>query len=152
MLSDLEILIKEKNATIEVGLLPKVNGYRRQLQQLFQNLISNALKYSKADVHPFVQISCRTVRGADVSIKLPALDLDKTYYLIEVKDNGIGFNQSEAELIFQMFQRLHAKNQYSGTGVGLAIVKKVVQNHNGFIWASSEPGEGATFNVLLPCN
>lgn len=150
VLTDLEILIQEKEAAISVGELPTVIGFRRQLQQLFQNLISNALKYSKPGVKPTVEISARTVSGADVDLNFSPVEKQKTFHLIEVRDNGIGFDQGDAERIFNMFQRLHGKGEYSGTGVGLAIAKKVVINHGGHIWAESKPGEGATFKLLLP--
>jgi signal transduction histidine kinase len=120
------------------------------LQQLFQNLISNALKYSKPHISPDITIISHEVRGENAGIPLPAGEWNSPFYLIEVKDNGIGFDQSNSELIFQMFKRLHGKSEYSGTGVGLAIVKKVVQNHNGYIWAEGQSGIGATFKVLLP--
>jgi PAS domain S-box-containing protein len=139
VLEDLELDIQEKLAIIHVGNLPTVKGYRRQLQQVFQNLISNALKYSKRDVPPHI-----TIMASEVT------ENEKAYHLIAVKDNGIGFEQEYADKIFQMFTRLHGKAEYSGTGVGLSIVKKVLENHNGFIKAESTPGEGSTFAVLLP--
>jgi signal transduction histidine kinase len=147
VLSDLEVAIEEKNANVIVEPLPVVKGYRRQLQQLFQNLVSNALKYSKAGVSPEIRITASVVSGDQTLLKLPA---EKKYHLVEVKDNGIGFDQEYAERIFQMFHRLHGRSEYSGTGIGLAIAKKVVENHRGFIWAEGKPGEGATFRVLLP--
>jgi PAS domain S-box-containing protein len=139
VLEDLELDVQEKEAIISVGKLPVVQGYRRQLQQLFQNLISNALKYSKKDVAPCIVITAKEV-----------VEKGKSYHLVTVEDNGIGFEQEYADKIFQMFTRLHGKGEYSGTGVGLSIVKKVVENHNGFIRVESTPGEGSTFNVLLP--
>jgi light-regulated signal transduction histidine kinase (bacteriophytochrome) len=139
VLEDLELDVQEKEAIISVGKLPVVQGYRRQLQQLFQNLISNALKYSKKDVAPRIVITAKEV-----------VEKGKSYHLVTVEDNGIGFEQEYADKIFQMFTRLHGKGEYSGTGVGLSIVKKVVENHNGFIRVESTPGEGSTFNVLLP--
>lgn len=139
VLEDLELDIEERNATIHVGKLPLVKGYRRQLQQLFQNLISNALKYSKANEAPHIDISAGTVT-----------ENGQAYHVISVKDNGIGFDQKYSDKIFQMFSRLHARAEYSGTGVGLSIVKKVVQNHNGFIQVASEVGRGSNFNVYLP--
>jgi PAS domain S-box-containing protein len=139
VLEDLELDVQEKGASISVGKLPVVQGYRRQLQQLFQNLISNALKYSKKDMSPRIDIS-----GSEV------VEKGKSYHLLTVEDNGIGFEQEYADKIFQMFTRLHGKGEYSGTGVGLSIVKKVVENHNGFISVESTLGEGSTFNVLLP--
>lgn len=150
VLSDLELPIEEKNAEIKVGHLPTVNGNKRHLQQLFQNLISNALKYSKPGIAPAIVIQCKRISGGDVSFHLAEDEMSKSFYLIEVKDNGIGFSQQYAEQIFQMFQRLHGKAEYSGTGIGLSIVRKVVQNYNGHIWATSEPGVGSVFHVLLP--
>lgn len=150
VLSDLEVLIEEKGADIQIEPLPVIYGYKRQLQQLFQNLLGNALKYSKAGVQPQVRIRSKKVMGADVPVQLPADMLDKDYHLIEVEDNGIGFEQQYAERIFGMFQRLHGRSEYAGTGVGLSIARKVAENHGGFIWAESTPGVGSTFKVLLP--
>ena len=152
VLSDLELPMEEKNAQFTVDLLPTVLGNRRQLQQLFHNLISNALKYSKHDIPPHIMISSRPVRGNDPSLKSHGDLGDKAFYLIEVSDNGIGFEQKYAEQIFKMFQRLHGKSRYSGTGVGLSIARKVVQNHNGYLWAEGELNKGATFKILLPAN
>lgn len=147
---DLEVLIEEKGADIQIGELPVIYGYKRQIQQLFQNLVGNALKYSKTGVQPRVLIRAKKVNGAEVPIQLPADKLEKMYHLIEVEDNGIGFEQQYAERIFGMFQRLHGRSEYAGTGVGLSIARKVAENHGGFIWAESTPGEGSTFKVLLP--
>jgi PAS domain S-box-containing protein len=138
-LEDLELDITEKKAVINLEKLPVVRGYRRQLQQLFQNLISNALKYSKRDVPPHITITASRVT-----------ENGKTFHLIAVRDNGIGFEQQFADKIFQMFTRLHGKGEYSGTGVGLSIVKKVVENHNGYIRVKSKPGEGSIFEIYLP--
>lgn len=150
VLTDLELPIEEKRVKVITHPLPTIQGNRRQLQQLFQNLISNALKYSRQDVSPIITISSRTVKGIEVPISLPAGSANKSFHLIEVSDNGIGFDQKYAEQIFKMFQRLHGRSDYSGTGVGLSIARKVVQNHSGYIWAEGEPGKGATFKVLLP--
>lgn len=106
---------------------------------MFQNLISNGLKYCKAGVAPHIQI----ILGS-------SNEGGQIYHLIVVKDNGIGFKQEHSEKIFQMFSRLHGQGEYSGTGVGLSIVKKVIENHNGIIRAESTPGEGAIFKVFLP--
>jgi signal transduction histidine kinase len=148
VLSDLELVIQEKNARIDVGNLPVIKGYRRQLAQLFQNLIGNALKYTKPDEQPVIRIRARKIRKEE----LPAnfIPASENYHLIEVEDNGIGFNQQDAERIFNVFIRLHGKERYSGTGIGLSIVKKVAENHGGFVYARSEEGKGATFSVLLP--
>jgi signal transduction histidine kinase len=150
VLEDLEVQVQEKQAQIKVGALPIVKGYRRQLQQMFQNLISNALKYNKPGEVPVISISSRKVSGVDSGLNVPSGLWNDQFYLIEVSDNGIGFDQNDADRIFNMFTRLHGKYEYSGTGVGLSIVKKVVENHNGYIKAVSEPGKGATFSILLP--
>lgn len=139
VMEDLELDIDEKKAVIHVEKLPVVQGYRRQIQQLFQNLISNALKYSKEDVPPQINITARVVR-----------EKEQEYNVISVSDNGIGFEQQYADKIFQMFSRLHGKAEYSGTGVGLSIVKKVVENHNGYIRVESELGKGSKFEIYLP--
>lgn len=139
VLEDLELDVQEKAAVIKVGKLPRVKGYRRQLQQLLQNLISNALKYSKADVPPLISITAdQTERNG------------RAYHVIQVEDNGIGFEEEYSEKIFQMFARLHGKSEYGGTGVGLSIVKKVVENHHGHIQVESVLGQGSRFRVLLP--
>jgi signal transduction histidine kinase len=109
------------------------------LQQLLQNLISNAVKYSKDDVPPEIRIT------SDQSQRHGRL-----YHSIKISDNGIGFEPEYADKIFQMFTRLHGNAEYSGTGVGLSIVKKVVENHDGLIEVESNPGEGSTFKVYLP--
>jgi signal transduction histidine kinase len=150
ILTDLELMIREKNAVINVGTLPTVKGYRRQLQQLLQNLISNALKYNKPGTPSVVQIRSQLVNGAGAGLHDSLPDKDKTFHLIEVEDNGIGFEQGDANRIFNIFTRLHGNNEYPGTGVGLAIVKKAVEAHKGYITAISEPGSGATFRVFLP--
>ena len=150
VLNDLDLPIEEKGAQIKVEPLPLIRGYRRQLEQLFHNLISNALKYSKAGVAPEIVIRSRTIKSGEVPVSQTPDASDKSYHLIEVADNGIGFEQQYAEQIFDMFRRLHGKAEYAGTGIGLAIAKKVVENHQGYIWAESELGKGATFKVLLP--
>ena len=139
VLEDLELDIEEKSATIIVDKLPVVKGYPRQLQQLIQNLISNGIKYSRTEVIPQINVFAKKV-----------IEKGHAYHEITVQDNGIGFEPEYADKIFQMFTRLHGKAEYSGTGVGLSIAKKVVENHNGVIKVKSTPGEGSTFNVLLP--
>jgi signal transduction histidine kinase len=139
VLEDLDLHIHETGAEIHVGQLPVVMGYPRQLQQLLQNLVSNALKYGKADVPPRVDITSSVIT-----------ENNRSFDVIEVRDNGIGFEQEYADKIFQMFVRLHGRDEYNGTGVGLSIVKKVTENHHGFIRAESSPGQGASFKVFLP--
>jgi signal transduction histidine kinase len=139
VIEDLEVSIQETRASIELSKLPVVSGYKRQLHQMFQNLISNALKYHNPEVPLRIQIS-----------SVASHENGKPYHLIEVRDNGLGFEQQFAEKIFQLFQRLHSVSRYAGSGVGLSTVKKVVDNHQGFITAESAPGNGASFKVFLP--
>lgn len=151
VLSDLELAIEEKHARIEVkNKLPLITGNKRQLQQLFQNILSNSLKYSKNDVAPEITVSSKIIKGRDAATFTLPEHSEKDFYLIEVTDNGIGFQQQYAERIFDMLQRLHAKSEYSGTGIGLSIARKVVENHKGYIWAEGEPGKGAAFRMLFP--
>ena len=152
VLADLELPMEERGARVDLGLLPAVQGNERQLEQLFYNLISNSLKYSKPHVPPEIVISSRIVHGSEVSAfsNLPADQQTKSFHLIQITDNGIGFEQKYAEQIFRIFHRLHGKSEFSGTGVGLSIAKKVIENHNGYIWATSEPDKGSTFYILLP--
>jgi light-regulated signal transduction histidine kinase (bacteriophytochrome) len=146
--SDLEVSIKEKNAVIESADLPVLNGVRFQLQQLFLNLIGNALKFSKADVPPHISISYQVVKRD--TLKNVSSDWQKDYHQFVISDNGIGFEPEFKEKIFEVFQRLHGKAEYSGTGIGLSLCKKIVENHHGFISAEAELDKGATFYVSIP--
>ncbi len=150
VLEDLELEIEQKNATINVGTLPVIMGHKRQMQQLFQNMISNALKYSKANTPPEITITAHKVLGNQAPLSLNNEEANKEYHLIEISDKGIGFKQEDAERMFNVFIRLHSNTEYKGTGVGLSIVQKVVENHKGHIWAEGEPDKGATFRILLP--
>lgn len=150
ILSDLELLVTEKEAIVEMDNLPTVKGYRLQLQQLFQNLLTNSLKYSQAGVPPHIRITADKVRREDMPEEAQPAANYQVYHRIRVTDNGIGFHPGEAEKIFQVFTRLHGKEKYAGTGIGLSIAKKVAENHEGFLYAEGEPGKGATFTVLLP--
>jgi signal transduction histidine kinase len=150
VISDLEPVINEKKARITSDKLPVIKGDGPQLRQLFQNLLSNSLKYTNPERTPFISIRTETTTGRQSGFTLTAEYFSRRYHLIEIADNGIGFNQEDADKIFNVFQRLHGKNEYSGTGVGLAIVKKVVENHEGCIMAKGNPGEGAIFRILLP--
>jgi PAS domain S-box-containing protein len=150
VLHDLELEIEQKGAIVQADPLPIIRGNGRQFQQLLQNLVSNALKYSKPGVPPVVSISHRVVDGQDMLPYLPVGDPNRSFHLIEVADNGIGFEQKDAERIFNVFTRLHGNSEFRGTGVGLSIARKVVDNHGGHIWAESAPGEGSVFRILLP--
>jgi len=139
--------IEEKNAVIRSAELPVLNVIAFQIQQLFVNLIGNALKYSKPGVSPVINIDCEKLSAKNLPVFI--LDKRKEYYKISVSDNGIGFEQEYAEKIFILFNRLHQKSDYAGTGIGLSICKKIAENHNGYIIAEGEPGVGATFSVFL---
>ena len=144
--TDFELLITEKHATIQHSKLPLVNGISLQLQQLFTNLVSNSLKFSDAD--PIIKIVCLKIAASEANA-IVGLEQNKSYFHLIFSDNGIGFEQQFSEKIFDIFQRLNNRN-YSGTGIGLALCKKIVGNHNGYISAVSEPGQGATFHIYLP--
>jgi len=130
----IEEAAREAGAQIEIGDLPAVMGDRVLLIQLLQNLISNAVKY-RGEARPRVEVSARE---------------DGERWAFSVKDNGIGLEPRFAEKIFAPFQRLHTREEYKGTGIGLAIVQQVVERHGGQVWVESTPGEGATFFFTLP--
>jgi PAS domain S-box-containing protein len=147
-LQPLEQKIEDKKAVIEVIDLPVVPVVRSQFRQLFQNLVSNSLKFCRIDVQPKIVISARFVNSKNV----PELHITKSsvYLQIDVQDNGIGFDQQYAENIFAIFRRLHGKTEYDGTGIGLAICKKIIENHNGIIYAQGSPDEGAKITIVIP--
>ena len=147
LMADLEILIAEKNATIHIDRFPEMEVIPGQIRQLFQNILSNALKFSKKDTAPIVNISVS--RTAEQELE-GNNDENGNFCRISISDNGIGFNEIYKEKIFTMFQRLHSKEAFEGTGIGLAIVKKIVEKHNGIITVSSREGEGTTFILVLP--
>ena len=148
VLSDLETAISDRRAVVEVGPLPAIRGNAIQLRQLFQNLLSNALKFTPPDRVPSVQISASLFSSEHMQALYPnALG---SYLGISVQDNGVGFEQKYVDRIFNLFQRLHGRNEFAGTGIGLAVCKKVVDNHSGYLTAHSQPGRGATFRVYLP--
>jgi signal transduction histidine kinase len=139
---DVELLVAEKGATLKVEGLPVISGIRHQLHQLFYNLIFNSLQYSRPGVPPQINITGQR-SGSNGS---------EAFHEIIVADNGIGFDQQHAERIFTVFERLQKDTEMKGTGIGLSICKKVVQNHNGRIFAESQPGTGARFHIILPFN
>ena len=144
---DFELMILEKNAVVDSNYLPAIPGIKLQLQQLFANLIGNALKFCRQS--PQISIWGRAVPGNDL-LTLFKADENKQYVELRFSDNGIGFETRYKEQIFTIFQRLHGWQQYSGTGIGLALCKKIVDNHQGYVTAESEPGKGSTFIVYLP--
>jgi len=145
---ELAQIIEEKKAKIINDELPNLNVIPFQMQQLFTNLIGNSLKYSKEKVAPIISINISEV-DASQEIEIPVNEKNK-YYKIIFKDNGIGFDSEYSEKIFLLFNRLHNKGEFSGTGIGLAICKKIVENHKGFIFAHGEIDLGATFTIYLP--
>lgn len=149
IIADFDVTAQEKKASIVVGKLPKLEAITLQMQQLFHNLISNSLKFSRDGAPPEIQISSRQLTVPD-EIELHGLDAKRSYVMIDVRDNGIGFDEEYAEKIFIIFQRLNSKQDYKGTGIGLAICKKIIDAHGGKIFAESQEGKGATFHVILP--
>jgi signal transduction histidine kinase len=147
LLADLEVLIAEKNATINIDPFPEMEVIPGQIHQLFQNILSNALKFSKKDLPPVISISAEKTAQQELQ---GHHDDNGNFCRICISDNGIGFNEMYKEKIFTMFQRLHSKEAFEGTGIGLAIVKKIVEKHNGIITVSSKEGEGTTFILVLP--
>lgn len=146
--NDLEIIINKKGAVIKCAVLPPVEGVPVLLHQLFYNLINNSLKFAKNNITPRISITAEEeMPGSQLTQYLPS---GKTYVRIRLEDNGIGFDQNDAEKIFKTFARLNPKDKYEGTGLGLSLCNKIVERHNGKIWAEGKPGEGAVFNMLLP--
>ncbi len=150
VVDDMEASIALKNGIVKSDSLIPVRGDRHQLRQLFQNLISNSIKYHRKDIAPVVTITRKFIRGNDVNIQFSNQQDDLTYLVVEIKDNGIGFEPADAQKIFNVFQRLHGRGEYEGTGIGLAIVQKVVENHKGYVAAESQVGQGSIFRVFLP--
>jgi PAS domain S-box-containing protein len=148
--SDLELKIEETQATIHSVVLPNLEVSAPQIKQLFTNIILNSIKFRKQDVAPVIDIRSRTLSKQEIHNF--HLSPQRHFFLLEIKDNGIGFEEEYAQKIFQMFHRLHGKSEYPGAGIGLALCKKIVEHHHGVLFATSTPGEGATFSVILPEN
>ncbi len=140
--------IDEKSANVTSDRLPTINVIPFQIRQLFFNIIGNSLKYSKAEIIPEINITSKLVSGKDIPDANTAND--KPYYKISITDNGIGFEPKYADSIFNLFNRLHEDKEYSGTGIGLTICKKIVENHKGFIRAQGFPDKGSIFDFYLP--
>lgn len=146
--NDFKELLQEKHGIVEIGEMGEFELIPFQFSQLMHNLIGNALKFSKPGIPPFVRITSEMVDGSEAGVA--DLSRQKKYFRLSVSDNGIGFSPQYKERIFEVFQRLHGRSEYPGTGIGLAIVKKIVDNHNGVIEAIGEEGEGARFDVYIP--
>ena len=148
VLSDLEVRIEQTKATVEVGELPTIDADTTQMRQLFQNLVGNALKFQPAGHSPVIKISARIIKSPFAGT--PEEDPYGEQCEILVEDNGIGFEEKYIEKIFAVFQRLHGRNEYEGTGVGLAVCRRITDRHGGTITARSKLGEGACFVVTVP--
>jgi len=149
ILKDFDLLILEKNASVSREDLPVIEAIPLQINQLFYNLVGNALKFSKNEISPALTISSRMLLPGEINNRFNVNE-QLSYVEISFKDNGIGFEQQFAEQIFSIFERLHNQQQYSGTGIGLALCQKIVGHHQGGIHAESKENNGATFYVLLP--
>lgn len=147
VVDDCEIMIQEKNATVIIGDLPAAEVNRGQMRQVFQNLISNSIKFSKVDVPPVIHV---TSQDASVTDHVSKNGNSQEAISIQFSDNGIGFNELYRDKIFSLFERLNTKDQYEGSGIGLAISKKIIGKHNGTISAISREGEGSCFIIRLP--
>jgi PAS domain S-box-containing protein len=145
---DLRDDLEQKHINIEIDEICEVNVIPFQFRQLIYNLVSNSIKFSKPDIALIIKIKCKIAKGETLKNKL--LSHEKEYCYISIADNGIGFDQEYSKKIFELFQRLHGRSEYAGTGIGLAIVKKIVENHNGFIIAEGELNKGATFDIYFP--
>ncbi len=150
IIEDLEFTIEKKNAIIDLMVNHHIYAIPGQIRQLFQNLVSNAIKFTVEGVRPVVEIKSEILRGD--TFDEPQLEQNKDYCKITVKDNGIGFDQQYSEKIFELFQRLHTRNEYQGTGIGLAVCKKIVEKHSGIIKVNSKQGDGTMFTIILPVN
>ena len=139
VLEDLETSLETSGGRVEAGSLPEIEADATQMRQLFQNLLSNALKFRSPDRAPVVRVSAEADSG-----------VDGPGWILRFQDNGIGFDPRYADKVFAPFQRLHARQEYEGTGIGLAIVRRIVERHRGNIHAEGRPGEGATFVIRLP--
>lgn len=148
VLEDMEELIEESGVEIAIDELPTVKGIPFQLEQLLNNLISNAIKYRGDTENPKIVIDCKKLSREDIPDEFEKIY--EHYHRLSVMDNGIGFDNAQAEKIFGLFERLHQRDEYSGTGIGLAICKKIAENHKGHIIAESEKDSGAAFCVYLP--
>lgn len=148
-LSELELKIEETKAVVRfTGSFPTIEAVGSEMAQLFGNVLSNAVKFRKRDVDVEITVSCSKLSKTEKQVLgLPVMN---TFYKIDVQDNGIGFDNQYGEKIFQIFQRLNGKSEYPGSGIGLAICKKIVEKHNGLIFARSQPDAGAVFTIVLP--
>ncbi|HEX5170678.1 MAG TPA: ATP-binding protein [Cyclobacteriaceae bacterium] len=149
VMQDQDLKITETAAQVSCSSLPNVEGVQTELRLLFNNILSNALKFKNPE-GPTVTIDFTEL--SENSKREHSLPIKKSFYQINVRDNGIGFEQEYADLIFGVFQRLNSKSEYQGFGIGLAVCKKIAERHNGLIFASSKLGGGSTFSLIIPKN
>lgn len=147
IIADMELLIQEKKAVIQVDPIPGLEANPGQMRQVFQNILGNALKFSKDEVAPAIHISAELVEEKKIDSRPSPKG---SYCRIQIVDNGIGFDEIYLNRIFSIFQRLHNQEKYAGTGIGLAIVKKIIEKHNGLVTAESTEGSGSRFIIILP--
>jgi len=148
VLSDLELITRQKEAVIRIDEMPTIEAIPSQIAQLFQNLLSNSLKFTNEAILPVITVQSEELSPTEqINYGLPS---DRAYIRLTFSDNGIGFDDDDASRIFTIFQRLRGRSEYEGAGIGLSVCKKVVENHAGIIMASARPGAGATFTIILP--
>jgi len=147
---DFEIKIQEKNAIVNIPELPGIPGVKLQVNQLFYNLLGNALKFTVPGRQPVLEIVVNQIDNSEVRQFIAKPQTDIPYLHIKFTDNGIGFESKDSERIFEVFKRLYPREVYEGAGIGLALCRRIVQNHGGFLYATSKPGIGSTFNIILP--
>ena len=144
VMDDLDYAIEETKAQVHMDPLPVIDADESQIAQVFMNLIVNSLKFHQPEARPIVTITC------EVNVISPLVDDNRAWCCLRFADQGIGFEEQYAERVFSLFQRLHGRDEYSGTGIGLALCRKIIERHGGTITAQSKPGEGAVFTIYLP--
>ncbi len=150
VINDFELLIEEKSAKVSYENLAEIEAVPLQMNQLFYNLISNALKFVPKERQPQITISCDIADKETINTHIAHADIYTAYYVFTIKDNGIGISPQYVKQVFEVFKRLHGREEYSGSGIGLAICRRIVNNHNGAIFIKSEPDAGTSFHILLP--
>jgi signal transduction histidine kinase len=152
VVSDLEVAIERAGATVEIGEFPTIQVDPSQMRQLTQNLIGNALKFRRPDTVTFISVKATRLSEEAAAPHDLAHHCPDGWWQIDIKDNGIGFEQKYADKIFTVFQRLHGRGEYEGSGVGLAVVRRIIERHQGEIWVTSTPNVGTTFHIVVPAS
>jgi light-regulated signal transduction histidine kinase (bacteriophytochrome) len=141
--------IEIKKATIHIGQLPSITGFEGQLRMMFKALIDNSLKFAKTGIAPVITVQCSKASGQELA-HIDKRLIRKEYIRISIQDNGIGFSNEFSKKIFLIFQKLHSEAEYEGKGIGLAMVERVMTNHNGYVTVMSQEDKGALFNLYFP--